>query len=75
MPRSATRDVFRVEAPVPLFDSPGWTDSAPFGEAYEVAPGGARFIIPASAQGEVERGPSVILINNFFEEQKRLVPN
>ena len=41
----------------------------------DVGPGDERFLIAASAQGEVGGGPGVILSNNFFEELKRLVPN
>jgi len=70
-------EVFRTGPPTVLFDSPGWTGSAPFGEPFEVAPGDERFIVvinPGSADGDADAGPPFVLVNNFFEVLKRLVP-
>jgi Tol biopolymer transport system component len=70
-------DVFRFEAPVLLFDSPGWSGSQPFGEPFDVEPGDERFIIAVNAGsvgGDAESGPRFVLVNNFMEELKRLVP-
>jgi hypothetical protein len=70
-------DVFRFEAPVLLFDSPGWRGSAQFGEPFDVEPGDERFIVAVtagSAGGDAAAGPRFVLVNNFIEELNRLVP-
>jgi len=70
-------DVFRPGAPVVLFDSPGWVGSGPWGETFDVAQDDERFIVitnATSADGETAAGPPFVLVNNFIEELKRLVP-
>ena len=67
-------DVFRFGPPVMLYDAPGWTGSASFGEPYEVEQGNERFLIATAAEVEGPTGPRYILVNNFSEELKRLVP-
>ena len=74
-----TTEVFQFGAPDLLFESPGgWNGSGLFGEAYEVADADERFLIPVvagSAGGDGAAAPSTVLVNNFFEELTRLVPN
>ena len=70
-----TADVFRHGAPVLLFDSPGWTGSPRFAEAFEVAWSDERFLIAVPAGAEGFDGPRFVLVNSFSEELKRLVPN
>ena len=41
--------------------------------AYDVAPDG-RFLIIRSAQAETVAAPQIVLLQNWFEELKRLVP-
>jgi hypothetical protein len=55
-------DVFRFEAPVLLFDSPGWSGSQPFGEPFDVEPGDERFIVAVTAGsvgGDAGQRPAV----------------
>jgi len=72
--------VFRAGPPRVLFDPPpGWIGSPRFAEAFDVAPDDERFILPVSASSSDElaggtAGPRFVLVNNFFEELKRLVP-
>ena len=74
-----TTEIFRPGAPSLLFESPGgWSGSALFGVPYDVADGDERFLIPllaGSAGGDGAAAPSLVLVNNFFEELTRLVPN
>ena len=70
-------DVFRPGAPVVLFESPGWSGSAAWGEPFEVAQDDERFIVitnATSTDGETPAGPPFVLVNNFIEELNRLVP-
>ncbi|MFV1988760.1 MAG: hypothetical protein ACC682_15920 [Gemmatimonadota bacterium] len=69
-----TSDVFRYGAPALMFESPGWTGSGPFAEAFEVARGDDRFLIAASADVGGLDGPRFVLVNNFVEVLNRLVP-
>ena len=75
----ATDDVFRFGTPTLLFDAPqGWTGSGRYAEPYEVAPDDERFLIPVEvapggAEGPV--APPFVLVNNFAEVLKRMVPN
>ena len=71
-------DRFVAGAPRLLFDSPngGWRGSPRYAEPFEVAPDGQSFILPlglGAGGGEIE-GPRFVLVNNFFEELKRLAP-
>ena len=73
-----TTEVFQFAAPVLLFEPPGWVGSGLFGEAYEVEDGDERFLVPVqagSAGGDAAAAPEVVLVNNFFEELRRLVPD
>jgi len=71
-------DVFRFDTPSLLFDAPqGWIGSARYAEQYEVAPGDERFLIPVRAAGGGADGPAAprfVLVNNFAEVLKRMVP-
>ena len=45
-------------------------------DAYDVAPDDERFLMGRIYQGNEESGASsLIMVQNFFEELKRLVPN
>jgi len=70
-------EVFEFGAPILLFESPGWTGSAPFAEAYDIERGDERFIISVNAEsvfGDGPAGPRFVLVNNFFEVLNHLVP-
>ena len=46
------------------------------GRMYDVSPNGQRFLmIKESDESEAEPSPRIILVQNWFEELKRLVPN
>ena len=72
---------FTHGTPAVLFESPGqWSGSAQTGNTYDIAPDDQRFLI--ATQGRVDgggqdgdAGPARVLVNNFFEELKRMVPN
>ena len=72
-------DVFSHGTPTLLFDAPqGWTGSQRYAEQYEVAPGDERFLIPVTAATAGPAGPVAppfVLVNNFAEVLKRMVPN
>jgi serine/threonine-protein kinase len=75
----AADPVFEPGPPVKFFEAPSqWNGSAQFGEAYEIAPDDARFIILLQGDSTLEEGDPrvrVVLMNNFTEELKRRVPN
>ena len=73
---------FTFGTPAVLFEPPGgWSGTALTGNAYDIAPDDQRFLI--ATQGRVDGGagqdgdggPARVLVNNFFEELKRMVPN
>jgi serine/threonine-protein kinase len=71
---------FGYGVPTQLFaTADDWLVSNLSGARFDVTPDGSRFIIaeivPAGgADPDAEEGPSTILVNNFVEELKRLVP-
>jgi serine/threonine-protein kinase len=71
-------DVFRYDAPTPLFAAPpGWPGSGRYGEEYAVAPNDDRFLIPVAASTITTDGPApprFVLVNNFQELLKQMVP-
>ena len=69
-----TSGVFRHGPAELMFDSPGWWGSAAYGEPFEVTPDDDRFLTVVSAERGETGGPEFVLVNNFFEELKRLVP-
>ena len=73
---------FTFGTPAVLFESPGqWSGSSgQTGNTYDIFPDDQRFLI--ATQGRVDGagqdgdvGPTRVLVNNFFEELTRLVPN
>jgi hypothetical protein len=46
----------------------------PTNRAYDVAPDGQRFVMLRLARGPGEDDFRLVLVENFFEELKRLVP-
>jgi serine/threonine-protein kinase len=71
-------DVFRFGTPTRLFNAPeGWNGSGRYAEEYQVAPGDERFLIPVrAAEGgsDALAAPPYVLVNNFAEVLKRMVP-
>ncbi len=70
---------FGAGGPIRLFEEGDrWVETNLEGVFYDVAPDDQRFLIAEFVRSEVDDGgpapPSVILVNNFFEELKRLVP-
>ena len=68
-------EIFRPSVPAELFQGRyyyGATGSAP--DVYDVAPDGQRFLMirEAGAPGDVQ--PDIVIVQNWFEELKRLVP-
>ena len=66
---------FEPGAPTKLLDLPRGPDLA-VGRMYDVSPDGRRFLIlkPVSGVVETPTFPRLILVQNWFEELKRLVP-
>ena len=71
-------DTFRGETPRPLFADSYQRDlSATGGPAnYDITPDGQRFIMVTLPEGSggTGEGPPVILVQNFFEELRQVVP-
>ena len=65
---------FTAGTPAKLFDGPYFTAFA--NRTYDVTPDGQRFLMIKESNGTDERPPSprIILVQNWFEELKRLVP-
>jgi len=72
-----SRTTFDAGPPKVLFEFAIGIGAAPFGNArpYDIARDG-RFLIVGNAGAETGRGtePSMIVVQNWFEELKRLVP-
>jgi serine/threonine-protein kinase len=69
---------FEFSNPVLLFESPGaWAGSASTGNSYELAPDDQRFLIARfvdEVDDDAAAASGVVLVNNFFGELERLVP-
>jgi len=66
---------FRADAPRVLFEG-AYVEQGVNGPMYDVAPDGEHFVFVGAARGEEGgRDGRLILVENFFEELKRLVPN
>ena len=69
-------DTFRGSTPQPLFPDPYLRDptvaDAPI---YDVMPDGRGFVMVSTDQTEVNERSAVVLVNNFFEELRRVVPD
>ena len=69
---STTENSFELGSVTPLFRMPG-IFYAPFSMVYDVAPDDQSFLMTRPVDTETA-ATSVILVQNFFEELKRLVP-
>ena len=70
-----TGNVFSVEARAPIMDWPYFSGNAgALGRSYDVSLDGRRFLV-ISRGGDMADSPDrVIVVENWFEELKRLVP-
>ena len=71
---------FTHGTPAVLFESPGaWSGGPLTGNTYDIAPDDQRFLIATVGRvdggQDSDAGPARVLVNNFFEELKRMVPN
>ena len=67
-----TEPAFKAESPEELFTG---SYSVRTGRNYDIDPNGQRFLMIKPAEtAEVALGSQVILVENWFEELKRLVP-
>jgi hypothetical protein len=70
-------EAFRPGVPVKLFEGPYYftnaTGSTGFGRTYDVSPDGQRFLMVKDDLESDER-PRIIIVQNWTEELKRLVP-
>ena len=67
-----TGDGFRMGTPRTLFTGPYLDLGA--GRQYDAAPDGKRFLMLKAAPAD-DRSRRVVVVQNWFEELKRLVPN
>jgi hypothetical protein len=75
---------WRAGAPIKLFDVPyrrsevvsGAFNSAGIANSpsYDVSPDGKRFLMIKEGSGADQRPPTIEVVQNWFEELKRLVP-
>ena len=73
VPYTAEGDVFRHGEPRELFQ--GAIPSELGGVTYDVFPDGQHFVMLQSVGGDEETpGAALVLVTNWFEELKRLVP-
>ncbi len=68
----ATDPEFKLGQPQLLFENP--TIGASIALSYDVAPDGQRFILPGSPEADLTSINRLIVVQNWFEELKRLVP-
>ena len=72
---------FTFGTPAVLFESPGqWYYRPPIGKTYDITPDDEHFLIATQgrvdgAEQDGDAGQATVLVNNFFEELKRQVPN
>ncbi len=71
---------FTHGTPAVLFESPGqWSGGPLTGNTYDIAPDDQRFLIATVGRvdggQDGDAGPGTVLVYNFFEELKRMVPN
>ena len=62
---------FTAATPQALFEGRYFVDSE--GRTYDVSPDGQRFLMIKNA-GTAEAAPQIIVVENWFEELKRLAP-
>jgi serine/threonine-protein kinase len=67
---------FRAGNPTRLFERPYFPASEAPGRTYDVSPDGQRFLMVkvGGASGETAEATSIIVVQNWTEELKRLVP-
>jgi hypothetical protein len=66
---------FVAGAPTKLFGGPyDYGDLGEAGRTYDVSPDGQRFLMIKSAEEQATRPTSVVVVLNWFEELRRLVP-
>jgi hypothetical protein len=67
---------FQAGNPTKLFEGPySMTGGGP-GRQYDVSPDGQRFLMtkPGSGSDQTAAPPSIVVVQNWFEELMRLVP-
>ncbi len=70
-----TEPTFRAGTPEALFKGPqGPQDNIGGGRRYDISPDGQRFLMIKDAEQRAETGTELIIVLNWFEELKRLVP-
>ena len=62
--------------PVKLFDVARYYPSVPARRMYDIAPDGQQFLMikPGGESDQTSKPPSIIVVQNWLEELKRLVP-
>jgi hypothetical protein len=66
---------FAAEPPSKLFDTPGFFNPAVPGRQRDIAPDGQRFLMIKEGGGDqTTTPPQIIVVQNWHEELKRLVP-
>jgi serine/threonine-protein kinase len=66
-----TTPTFRAGTPRMLFEQPGYSSSS---RQYDVAPDGQRFLMLKLQRDAANTPPQIVVVKNWFEELKRLVP-
>jgi hypothetical protein len=67
---------FRAGTPTRLFEGRYFTTAPQAGRTYDVSPDGRRFLMlkPVRSPEQTAAPLSIIVVQNWFEELKRLVP-
>jgi len=62
--------------PMKVFEGPYYADAAVYGRTYDVSVDGRRFLMvkPVAGPDQTAASPSLIVVQNWLEELKRLVP-
>ena len=69
-----TQPTFAAGAPTPLFSLRDYVTPSPLGRQYDIGPDGRFLMLKDVTPGGSRIGGQIVIVQNWFEELKRLVP-
>jgi hypothetical protein len=72
--RGESGPAWRVTQPTQALPARYLDDSGTTSRTFDIAPDGRRFLMMTSGTNDKRAAPQIVVVLNFFEELKRLVP-
>jgi Tol biopolymer transport system component len=75
VPVHARESVWSAGPPTRVLDTPYWRGGeGTYTRQYDISPDGQRFLMLKDQAGSAEASPSIVVVQNWFEDLKRLAP-